>query len=260
MQAVFDKLGKRWTANLDVCWDLSVSTGPQGDNPSAFYIDAAKFEPIRVGGFVGSVAEGGSANCEILTLCAHGNGTHTECVGHITSEKVALGDVLKQFWFDAQVVSVDISGVGFVRLADVKAWSLLGTAALVVRSLPNPLDKRQAVWSGNDAPYFEPEALSFLRDQGIKHLLTDFPSVDPEEDEGRLSAHHEWWGVPQRVTGGNVLGVSAAHPRYSATITELIYVPEGVEDGLYLLNLQVPNLRTDAVPSRPVLYACTAAE
>jgi hypothetical protein len=56
------------------------------------------------------------------------------------------------------------------------------------------------------------------------------------------------------------LGVSAAHPRYSATITELIYVPEGVEDGLYLLNLQVPNLRTDAVLSRPVLYACTAAE
>jgi hypothetical protein len=57
-----------------------------------------------------------------------------------------------------------------------------------------------------------------------------------------------------------VLGVSAAHPRYSATITELIYVPDGVEDGLYLLNLQVPNLRTDAVPSRPVLYACTASE
>jgi kynurenine formamidase len=213
-----------------------------------------------VGGFVGSVAEGGSANCEILTLCAHGNGTHTECVGHITLEKVALGDVLKQFWFDAQVVSVDISGVGFVRLADVKAWVLLGTAALVVRTLPNPLSKRQAVWSGNDAPYFEPEALSFLRDQGIQHLLTDFPSVDPEEDDGRLSAHHEWWGVLQRVTGGNVLGVSAAHPRYSATITELIYVPEGVEDGLYLLNLQVPNLRTDAVPSRPVLYACTSAE
>ena len=104
MQAVFDKLGKRWTANLDVCWDLSVSTGPQGDNPSAFYIDAAKFEPIRVGGFVGSVAEGGSANCEILTLCAHGNGTHTECVGHITMDKVALSDLLKQFWFDAQLV------------------------------------------------------------------------------------------------------------------------------------------------------------
>lgn len=259
MQAIFEQLGQRWSADLSKGWDLSVSTGPQGDNPSAFYIDAAKFEPIRVGGFVGSVAEGGSANCEVLKLCAHGNGTHTECVGHITSEKVALSDVLKQFWFDAQVVSVDISDVGYVRLADVKAWTLMGTAALVVRSLPNPVAKRQSVWSGNNAPYFEPEALSYLRDQGILHLLTDFPSVDPEEDEGRLSAHHEWWGVPQRIMGGNIMGVSAVHPRYEATITELIYVPEAAEDGLYLLNLQVPNLRTDAVPSRPVLYACSPA-
>jgi kynurenine formamidase len=178
-------------------------------------------------------------------------------VGHITTEKVALGDVLKQFWFDAQVVTVDIAEVGFVRLADVKAWVLMGTAALVVRSLPNAVSKRNAVWSGNDAPYFEPEALAYLRDQGIVHLLTDFPSVDPEEDEGRLCAHHEWWGVPQRVMGGNVLNVGAAHPRLGATITELIYVSEEVADGLYVLNLQVPNLRTDAVPSRPILFACS---
>jgi kynurenine formamidase len=133
----------------------------------------------------------------------------------------------------------------------------MGTAALVVRSLPNAVSKRSAVWSGNDAPYFEPEALAYLRDQGIVHLLTDFPSVDPEEDEGRLSAHHEWWGVPQRVMGGNVLNLGAAHPRLGATITELIYVSEEVADGLYVLNLQVPNLRTDAVPSRPILFACS---
>ena len=53
MQAVFEKSGKRWVANLNVFWDLSVSTGPQGDNPSAFYIAEAVFDPIRVGGFVG---------------------------------------------------------------------------------------------------------------------------------------------------------------------------------------------------------------
>lgn len=242
---------------MNVFWDLSVSTGPKGDNPSAFFIAEAVFDPIRMGGFVGSVAEGGSANCEVLNICAHGNGTHTECLGHITTEKVALCDVLKQFWFDAQVVTVDIGEMGFVSLANVKAWSLMSTAALVVRSLPNLVSKKQAIWSGNNAPYFEPEALAYLRDQGIMHLLTDFPSVDPEEDEGRLSAHHEWWGVPQRVMGGNVLNVGAAHPRLGATITELIYVSEEVADGLYLLNLQVPNLRTDAVPSRPILFACS---
>jgi hypothetical protein len=53
------------------------------------------------------------------------------------------------------------------------------------------------------------------------------------------------------------LNVGAAHPRLGATITELIYVSEEVTDGLYVLNLQVPNLRTDAVPSRPILFACS---
>lgn len=257
MQVVFEKFGKRWQANLGEPFDLSVSTGPGGDNPSAFFIAPAEFAPIRVGDFVGAVAEGGSANCEVLTLCAHGNGTHTECVGHITEERVVLGDVLREFWFDAQVVTVDIGSVGFVRLADVKSWKLLGTKALVVRSIPNDIEKKKQVWSGNQAPYFEPSALAFLREAGIIHLLTDFPSVDPEEDEGKLSAHHEWWGVPQRMMGGNVSRLGAAHPRLGATITELIYVPVSVADGLYLLNLQVPNLCTDAVPSRPVLYACT---
>jgi hypothetical protein len=126
-----------------------------------------------------------------------------------------------------------------------------------VRSLPNPLSKKNCQWSGNEPPYFAPEALSFLRDAGIQHLLTDFPSVDPEVDEGRLSAHHEWWGLPQRVAGGVVASVEPAHPRFHATITELIYVGDHLKDGLYALNLQCPNLRTDAVPSRPVIYGLT---
>ena len=121
MQVVFEKFGKRWQAKLSEPFDLSVSTGPGGDNPSAFFIAPAEFAPIRVGDFVGAVSEGGSANCEVLTLCAHGNGTHTECVGHITEERVVLGDVLQEFWFDAQVVTVDIGLVGYVRLADVKS-------------------------------------------------------------------------------------------------------------------------------------------
>jgi hypothetical protein len=82
--------------------------------------------------------------------------------------------------------------------------------------------------------------------------------VDPEEDDGRLAAHHEWWGLSQRSEAGNTLTVSQDHSRFSSTITELIFVPDLVEDGIYMLNFQVPNLRTDAVPSRPVIYKWNA--
>jgi hypothetical protein len=47
----------------------------------------------------------------------------------------------------------------------------------------------------------------------------------------------------------------AAATRPAATITELAFVPDSVADGAYLLELQVPALSGDAVPSRPLLYA-----
>jgi hypothetical protein len=52
--------------------------------------------------------------------------------------------------------------------------------------------------------------------------------------------------------------VNQDHSRFSSTITELIFVPDLVADGFYMLNFQVPNLRTDAVPSRPVIYKWNA--
>jgi hypothetical protein len=81
----------------------------------------------------------------------------------------------------------------------------------------------------------------FLRKLGVKHLLIDLPSVDREKDEGELKAHKAFWDVD-----GNI--------RMDATITEMIYVPHKIEDGRYLLNLQIAPFENDATPSKPVLY------
>ncbi len=42
--------------------------------------------------------------------------------------------------------------------------------------------------------------------------------------------------------------------RKDCTITELIYVPNKVEDGTYFLNLQIAPFENDATPSKPILY------
>jgi hypothetical protein len=81
----------------------------------------------------------------------------------------------------------------------------------------------------------------FLRKLGVKHLLIDLPSVDREKDEGELKAHKAFWDVDGTI-------------RMDATITEMIYVPHRIEDGRYLLNLQIAPLENDATPSKPVLY------
>jgi hypothetical protein len=45
-----------------------------------------------------------------------------------------------------------------------------------------------------------------------------------------------------------------ADARLDCTITEMIFVPNEVKDGSYLLNLQMAPFENDASPSKPILY------
>jgi kynurenine formamidase len=111
----------------------------------------------------------------------------------------------------------------------------------MIRSTPNEVSKKSEVWSGNNPPYFTLDAMQYLVDLNLEHLLTDLPSVDPEEDAGALAAHRIWWQYPSKT-------------RLHSSITELIFVDDSIEDGLYLLNLMVPKIASDAVPSQPIIY------
>jgi hypothetical protein len=73
------------------------------------------------------------------------------------------------------------------------------------------------------------------------------PSVDKEKDEGKLLAHKAFWNVKDV----NDLNADA---RLNCTITEMIYVPDEVLDGAYVLNLQIASFENDASPSKPILY------
>ena len=71
------------------------------------------------------------------------------------------------------------------------------------------------------------EAAIFIRDIGIKHLLIDLPSVDREEDGGKLVAHKAFWNVKDIQN----LNTDA---RMDCTITEMIFVNDEILDGSYL--------------------------
>jgi hypothetical protein len=107
--------------------------------------------------------------------------------------------------------------------------------------LPNTPSKLKRQYSNTNPPYFLKEAIEIMQQKKIIHLLTDLPSVDKEKDDGKLLAHHTFWNYPEKIE---------AHK----TITELIFVPNSVCDGLYLLNLMIAPFENDASPSKPVLY------
>lgn len=85
--------------------------------------------------------------------------------------------------------------------------------------------------------------MHLIVERGVEHLLIDLPSVDPEEDAGALTAHRIFWNYPDG-------------PRERATITELIYVPDHILDGQYLVDLNAAAFDGDAAPSRPTIYPC----
>jgi len=240
-------------------WPSEQAAGPNGTlrpQPNAFWAQPFRAEPVRMGDFVGATALGGVVNFFDWWLNPHGNGTHTECVGHISKERIVLSDCLTHFAFFADVVTVaprdlpapaPFSGRdAVVTLDDVQAAvKSLSTVeapalALVLRTAPEA-ERRNRHWTGTNAPYVEAAACAWLADQGYEHLLLDLPSVDREADQGALAAHHAWWRYPHAT-------------RLQTTITEMIVVPDALPDGRYWLHMQVPQVAMDAAPSNPVLY------
>ncbi len=211
---------------------------------SSFQIAAAVYKNYTDGSFIGNKNKGGSCNLETISFTAHGNGTHTEAVGHISLEKHYVNDLIKDSFYLARLLSLssleqddnlylDFSKVDFNVLDAVDA--------LVIRSLPNTVDKKHKDYSGQITACISPADMKKIVNAGIKHLLVDLPSVDPEWDGGLLSSHHIFWNYPDK-------------PRMDASITEFTFVPDSLKDGVYALQLNISNFISDAAPSKPTLY------
>ena len=250
--------------------DLSIPLRFGGDRLSAFGIGPAESSVVSFPGFCGDTTRGGSCNVEEYRLIPHGQGTHTECVGHVVDQDVAISDVLKDAWIPATVFSLSPEPVFQCRDQYAAASQRDDTCiscdrlcealdqfndtrfhcALIIRTLPNPSNKKTKNY--DMAPFFSSDAMAKLAESPVRHLLVDIPSVDRMDDQGMLSNHRLFWGLAPE---GHDL--NAQRPSHR-TITELIYVPDSVTDGYYLLNLQIPAFIADTAPSRPLIYPLTA--
>lgn len=231
--------------------DISIPLTNTEDNPIAWYIEKPVIEPVKFGNWVGKVSEGSSTNFNNIFFNPHGHGTHTECLGHISKAFFSINQCLKQFFFTAELITVAPESVvdDFIitKFQIVNALNGKTPEALIIRTLPNDKTKKHKNYSHTNPPYLSEDAATFMLEIGIKHLLIDLPSVDREEDEGRLVAHKAFW---------NVKNVNHLNPdaRLDCSITEMIYVNDEVQDGNYILNLQIASFENDASPSKPILY------
>lgn len=227
--------------------DISIPLHTGKDCVSAWYVPPMKLEPVVNGDWIGDVNKGGSVNFRNITFNPHGNGTHTECVGHISKEFITINQSLKRFVFIAELVTIlpEEKDNGDHVLTRMQFESALAgipvPEAIVIRTIGNSPAKRSFQYSNSNPPYIDHDAIEYLNSIGIEHLLIDLPSIDRENDEGKLASHHVFWNYPKS-------------PLLHKTITELVYVPNEIMDGTFILNLQIASFENDASPSKPILY------
>jgi len=250
LKATIYRNGKSYFADLSQPLNIGMPLTEGLPGPNCFYAPPMSTVPVVFGDFIGSTAKGGSVNFLNVTFNPHGNGTHTECVGHIAKARFTVNQCLKEFHFFAKLVSVfptqQDNGDRVILQHQLTETVAPGEAdALILRTLPNDERKLTANYSGSNPPYLHPDAATFLVDCGVEHLLLDLPSADKEKDGGALLSHRAFWGYSGQVDD---------LPRENCTITELIYVPPAIKDGLYLLNLQIAAFEIDASPCKPILF------
>lgn len=235
----------KYRIDLSKPLDISIPLRAGEPNVNAWYVKPVEITPVEIGNWIGDVNRGGSVNFRNIFFNPHGNGTHTECVGHISKEVFTINQCLNKYFFYAKLISVlpqEIAGDKIITLAQIEA--AVGEEipeALIIRTIPNAIEKINRQYSNTNPPFLEAKAAEWMHFKNIQHLLIDLPSVDKEHDDGKLLAHHAFWQYPHNT-------------QKHRTITELIYVPDSISDGNYLLNIQIASFENDASPSKPVLY------
>ncbi len=247
--------------------DISIPMIFNGDQPNTYDVDKATAKAYEAGEFIGDTRRGGGCNFEEYRLIPHCNGTHTECVGHISLERISIHNILKDSFIPTTLISVapekanetkdryiPDKGEGDFMITKKVLEEKLKDAdknfpeGLIIRTLPNDDTKKSRQYMKKQPPFFSIDAMEYIVSLNVKHLLMDIPSVDRTFDEGKLTAHHIFWNVPFESH-------DIDKDKHSIkTITEMIYAENDIEDGRYLMNIQIPNFVADAAPSRVLIY------
>mgnify|MGYP001270558359 CR=1 FL=1 len=246
--------------------DISIPYNFNGLQPNFYNVIPGKMKSFEDNNKCYSVKEGAGCNVLEISMNIHCTGTHTECIGHIIEEKRSIPSFINNLFIPAVLITVkpvifeecdDIYHVQLQNDEKVLSKELIlkqfikfkkfTPTCLIIRTLPNNKNKKFYSYPKKIPPFFTNNAIEYLNNCKILHLVVDMPSVDRMYDNGILGNHRIFWGgKPDRK-----LDIFKDSEK---TITELAYIPNHIEDGFYFLNIQIPNFQIDAAPSRPILF------
>lgn len=178
--------GKRAIADVSAGTDVSLHIdAAAADAVSAFSIPRPVAEPLRFGSWVGDVSCGSSVNCFNVMLCAHGAGTHTECVGHALAARPTL---FKEVAPPAGLCTALLVSVAPVPLVDVGAYppGKAGDLVVSVEALTAAVDAALAAESALAGDASGDDKYRLLN--GASLLLRTLPNSDAKRTGERVRA------------------------------------------------------------------------
>lgn len=264
MKAQFHISNHLYYADLSRPISLAIPLNFGGKQPNTYDVRFAQSRAYKDGTFIGDVRLGGSCNFETIEMTPHCNGTHTECIGHITSDRVHIAETDFKRISTTLLISIepivaddhahhynytlengDLLITKELLEAQISKHSYKELDSLIIRTIPNSQKKLSDNY--DDVPaYFSLDAMEYILKLGISNLLVDLPSIDRLYDDGLMTNHRAFWKVDD---------VRNINPdTKNKTVTEFIYAADSVKDGYYLLEIQIPPFLSDAAPSTPILY------
>ena len=253
MSLTWEKNGVRYALS-ESSHNISIPIKFSGDSqPSHFGANAAERKPMRSGGFIGDVSQGGSCNAFEITINPHCNGTHTETSWHLTEHGPSTYEKVSRPFYLSALITVTPQLLGeesySVKIQPdeqvitrksiefgLKNFSIV-PEAIVIRTLPNPQDKKSRSWSEQGSfPFLTIEAAELLVELGVHHLIVDVPSVDRSDDDGKLAVHKKFFAGSGQ------------------TVSEMAFISDKIEDGVYALRYGVISMENDASPSSIYLH------
>ena len=106
MDAKFLIDNKGYSLDFSKFHDLSIPINFNGEQPNTYGVDKAISTAYEDGKFIGDTRKGGPCNFETYSITPHCNGTHTECIGHITDKRISILSSLNSALFPSTLISV----------------------------------------------------------------------------------------------------------------------------------------------------------
>ncbi|MBC8045833.1 MAG: cyclase family protein, partial [Fimbriimonadaceae bacterium] len=157
---------KNYQFDLSKPLDISTPLHTGQKQINCYYAPPFRTEPVVMGNFIGDTEKGGLLNYKNVFLNPHGNGTHTECVAHISNKKVTINQTLQQFHFLAQLITVQPkisdNNDAIIFAAQLENVIEKDIEAIVIRTLPNTIEKLSKNYSGTNPPYMHHDVAKIL--------------------------------------------------------------------------------------------------